>query len=98
MKQVFRAKLRILENQIGQLATVLSNRLQGGLPNNTKGPKREGKEHCKVINLKSGKDVHFPIGVPKKEVEPTPIQEQTHVEEEPQQPTFQPTDMNTALA
>ncbi|KAH9768947.1 hypothetical protein KPL71_011805 [Citrus sinensis] len=54
--------LRNLENQIGQLATALSNRPQGSLPNNTEDPRREWIEHCKVINLRSGKDVHSPVG------------------------------------
>ena len=44
--------LRNLENQIGQLATALSNIPQGSLPSNTEDPRREGKEHCKVINLR----------------------------------------------
>ncbi|KAH9667508.1 hypothetical protein KPL70_021064 [Citrus sinensis] len=50
------ASLRNLENQIGQLATAVSNRPQGSLPSNTENPRREGKEHCKVINLRSGKE------------------------------------------
>ncbi|KAH9780492.1 hypothetical protein KPL71_008099 [Citrus sinensis] len=54
--------LRNLENQIGQLAAALSNIPQGSLPSNTEDPRREGKEHCKVINLRSGKDVHSPVG------------------------------------
>ncbi|KAH9657995.1 hypothetical protein KPL70_023310 [Citrus sinensis] len=49
--------LRNLENQIGQLATALSNKPQGSLPSNIKNPRREGKEHCKVINLRYGKDI-----------------------------------------
>ncbi|KAH9735037.1 hypothetical protein KPL71_017612 [Citrus sinensis] len=51
------AYLRNLENQIEQLATIVSNRPQGSLPSNTENPRREGKEHCKLINLRSGKDV-----------------------------------------
>ena len=39
--------LRNLENQIGQLATSLSNRPQGSSPINTEDPRKEGKEHCK---------------------------------------------------
>ena len=50
-----------LKNQIGQLATALSNIPQGSLPNNIEDPKREGKKYCKVINLISGNDVHIPI-------------------------------------
>ena len=44
--------LRNLENQIGQLGTVMSSISQGSLPNNTEDPRREGKKHCKVINLR----------------------------------------------
>ncbi|KAH9727219.1 hypothetical protein KPL70_008579 [Citrus sinensis] len=40
--------LRNLENQMGQLATAMSSRTQGSLPSNTKDPRREGKEHCKL--------------------------------------------------
>ena len=71
--QTYTVSLRNLENQIGQLAAVLSNRPQGSLPSNTEDPRREGKEHCKVINLRSGKDVHSPVGVPKRRAEPTSI-------------------------
>ena len=49
--------LRKLENHIGQLAITLSNRPRGSLPSNTEDPRKEGKKHCKVINLRSGKDV-----------------------------------------
>ena len=73
---------RNLENQIGQLATSLSNRPQGSLPSNTKDPRREEKKHCKVINLKSRKDVHILIGEPKRTVEPILAPGETHIEEE----------------
>ncbi|KAH9750390.1 hypothetical protein KPL71_013860 [Citrus sinensis] len=81
--------LRNLENQIGQLATALSNRPQCSLPSNTEDLRREGKEHCKVINLRSGKDVHSPISVPKRRVESTSIQKETQIEKEPQSSTSQ---------
>ncbi|GMN48217.1 hypothetical protein TIFTF001_017407 [Ficus carica] len=44
------ASLRTLENQVGQLANVLSNRPQGSLP-------RDGKEHCKAITLRNGRQI-----------------------------------------
>ena len=72
--------LRNLENQIGQLAAALSNRPQGSLPSNTEDPRREWKEHCKVINLRSAKDVHSLVGVPKRRAEPTSIQKETQIE------------------
>ena len=71
--------LRNLENQIGQLAAVLSNIPQDSLPSNTEDPRREGKEHYKVINLRSVKDVHSLVGV-KRRAEPTSIQEETQIE------------------
>ena len=49
--------LRNQENQVGQLANALSSRPSGSLPSNTKTPKPNGKEHCKVIQLRSGKEV-----------------------------------------
>ncbi|XP_024035580.1 uncharacterized protein LOC112096382 [Citrus clementina] len=52
--------LRNLENQMGQLATAMSSRTQGSLPTNTEDPRRERKEHCKVISLRSGKNVDIP--------------------------------------
>ncbi|KAH9716153.1 hypothetical protein KPL71_021359 [Citrus sinensis] len=42
--------LRNLENQMGQLATTMSNRTQGSLPSNIEDPRRESKEHCKHKN------------------------------------------------
>ena len=80
-----------MENKIGQLATALSNIPQDNLLNNIEDPKREGKEHCKGINLKSGKDVHILVKVPKKRVEPNSTQGETQIKEETQQPIFQHT-------
>ena len=61
--------LRNLENQMGQLATVMSSRTQGSLPSNTKDPRREGKEHCKVINLRYENSVDIPVEVTKNGME-----------------------------
>ena len=61
--------LRNLETQIGQLARAINSRSQGSLPSNTEDPRREEKEHCKVINLKSGKNVDIPVEVTKKGLE-----------------------------
>ncbi|KAH9781214.1 hypothetical protein KPL71_008370 [Citrus sinensis] len=60
--------LRNLENQMGQLATTMSSKTQESLPSNTEDPKRESKEHCKVINLRSGKNVDTPVDVTKNEM------------------------------
>ena len=83
--------LRNLENQIGQLATTLSNRPQDSLPSNTEDPKREGKEQCKVINLRSENDVHSLVGVLKRRAESTSIQKETQIEKDPQSSTSQHT-------
>ncbi|KAH9725220.1 hypothetical protein KPL70_007791 [Citrus sinensis] len=74
------ASLRNLKNQIGQLATALSNRPRGNLISNTEDPRRERKEHCKMINLRSGKDVDSLVGVPKIRVESTSIQREIFAE------------------
>ncbi|XP_024022362.1 uncharacterized protein LOC112091881 [Morus notabilis] len=58
------ASLRTLENQVGQLANVLSNRPQGSLPSDTENPRRDGKEqckeHCKAITLRNGREIEQP--------------------------------------
>ena len=41
------------------------------------------KEYCKVINLRSGKDVYIPISVPKRRIEPVLTQKEIQAEEEP---------------
>ena len=53
---------------MGQLATAMSSRTQGSLPSNTEDPRRESKEHCKVINLRSEKNVDTPVDVTKNEI------------------------------
>ena len=81
--------LRNLENQIGQLATVLSNRPQGNLPSNTEDLRKEGKEHCKVINLRSVKGVDILVGMLRKKMEPISSPEELQVEKELQEPSYQ---------
>ncbi|XP_062098819.1 uncharacterized protein LOC133804693 [Humulus lupulus] len=46
-----RASIRSLETQIGQLATLMSNRAQGNLPSTTE---VNPKEQCNAISLRSG--------------------------------------------
>ena len=79
--------LKNLENQIGQLATAMSSRSQGRLPSNTEDPRREGNEHCKVINLRSGKNVDIPVDVTKKGMELNSSQEPPQGERMLQQPS-----------
>ncbi|KAL5578276.1 hypothetical protein UlMin_019975 [Ulmus minor] len=52
--------LRNLDNQVGQLANALSSRSNGALPSNTEVPQRDRKEHCKVIQLRSGNEIITP--------------------------------------
>ncbi|KAL5582344.1 hypothetical protein UlMin_014786 [Ulmus minor] len=54
--------LKNLENQMGQLANALSLRPSGSLPSNTETPKPNGKEQCKVIQLRSRKEITIPVG------------------------------------
>lgn len=50
--------IKNLENQMGQLAHAINNRPQGALPSDTEvNPKSNGKEHCKAITLRSGKEL-----------------------------------------
>jgi len=51
------ASLRNLEVQVGQLANELRNRPLGKLPTDTETPKRESKEQCQAIELRSGKEI-----------------------------------------
>ncbi|GMN56093.1 hypothetical protein TIFTF001_025214 [Ficus carica] len=68
------ASLRTLENQVGQLANALSNRPQGSLLSDTENPKRDGKEHCKAITLRNGRQIEQLVRQPAKEAEPSSIQ------------------------
>ncbi|XP_060969639.1 uncharacterized protein LOC133036888 [Cannabis sativa] len=49
------ASLGNLEIQLEQLANDLKNRPQGTFPSDTENPRRDGKEHCKEVTLRSGK-------------------------------------------
>ena len=69
--------LRNLENQIGQLAIAMNNKTQGSLPNNTEDHRKESKEHCKVISLRSGKNVDIPVEVTKNGIECNSAQKPT---------------------
>ncbi|KAH9722903.1 hypothetical protein KPL70_006892 [Citrus sinensis] len=85
--------LRNLENQMGQLATVMSSRTQGSLPSNTEDPRRERKEHCKVISLRSGKNVDIPVEVTKNGMECNSAQNPTQKGNLLQQTPHQDTDV-----
>ena len=84
--------LRNLENQIGQLATTISSRTQGSLPSNTEDPRRESREHYKVISLRSRKHVDIPVEVTKNGIECNSAQKLTQKESMLQQIPHQDTD------
>ena len=55
------AQLRNLEVQMGQMASLLMERQHGSFPNNSEAnPKEEGKEYCKAITLRSGRELEIP--------------------------------------
>ena len=55
------AQLRNFEVQMGQMASLLTERQQGSLPSNSEvNPRGEGKEYCKAITLRSGKELEIP--------------------------------------
>lgn len=68
------ASLRNLETQLGQLASELRNRPQGTLPSDTENLRRDGKEHCKAVTLRSGKNLELAEDNCAKNTEPTSIQ------------------------
>ncbi|XP_062112081.1 uncharacterized protein LOC133823377 [Humulus lupulus] len=57
MVQIQVESLRNLKNQVGKLANELRNRPHGALPSDTENPRNVGKEHCKVVTLRSGKEL-----------------------------------------
>ena len=55
------AHLRNLEVQIGQMVSLLAERQHGSLPSNPEvNPRGEGKEYCKAITLRSGRELEIP--------------------------------------
>ncbi|XP_024025307.1 uncharacterized protein LOC112092710 [Morus notabilis] len=68
------AALRNLENQVGHISNSLNNRPQGSLSSNTKDPRRDGKEHCKAITLRCGKELESKAKPMAARTEPTSIQ------------------------
>ncbi|KAL4347644.1 hypothetical protein GQ457_17G008940 [Hibiscus cannabinus] len=47
------SSLRALENQVGQIAQALQTRPQGSLPSDTEVTRRNGKEECSALTLRS---------------------------------------------
>ncbi|KAL4271777.1 hypothetical protein GQ457_13G016270 [Hibiscus cannabinus] len=52
------SSLRALENQVGQIAQALQTRPQGSLPNDTEVTRRNGKEECSALTLRSGTTIN----------------------------------------
>ena len=84
--------LRNLDNKMGQLATAMSSRTQGSLPSNTKEHRRESKEHCKVISLRSRKNVDIVVEMTKNGMECNSAQKPTQKGSLLQQTPLQDTD------
>ena len=50
------AQIKNIEVKLGQMATRMNERQQGSLPSTLEvNPRKEGKEHCKAISLRSGR-------------------------------------------
>ncbi|KAM6563676.1 hypothetical protein CsatB_023674 [Cannabis sativa] len=76
------ASLRNLEVQLGQLANDLKNRPQGTLPSDTENPRRDGKEHCKAVTLRSGKIIESNVAATRSK-EPSSIQKEGEMKKKP---------------
>ena len=54
------AQLRNLEVQMGQMASLLTERQHGSFPSNLEAnPREEGKEYCKAITIRSGRELEI---------------------------------------
>ncbi|KAK8499661.1 hypothetical protein V6N12_002133 [Hibiscus sabdariffa] len=82
------SSLRALENQVGQIAQALQVQPQGGLPSDTEVTKRNGKEQCIVLTLRSGttinKNVEFG-GDENTEASPASTQKEYEVQDKAQE-------------
>ncbi|XP_060960154.1 uncharacterized protein LOC133030995 [Cannabis sativa] len=77
------ASLRNLEVQLGQLlANDLKNRPQGTLPSDTENPRRDCKEHCKAVTLRSGKIIESNVAATGSK-EPSSIQKEGEMKKKP---------------
>ncbi|XP_062104095.1 uncharacterized protein LOC133815256 [Humulus lupulus] len=81
--------LRNLENQVGKLANELRNRPHGTLPSDTKNPRNVGKEHCKAITLRSGKELENTKTNSGHEGEPSSIQINEEIQKDAEIPSVQ---------
>ncbi|KAK8515209.1 hypothetical protein V6N12_019257 [Hibiscus sabdariffa] len=75
----------IKKNQVGQIAQALQVRPQGSLPSDTEVTKRNGKEQCSALTLRSGTTINKnvePRGDENTEASPVIRQEESEVQEE----------------
>ncbi|KAK8697859.1 hypothetical protein V6N13_113994 [Hibiscus sabdariffa] len=82
------SSLRALENQVGQIAQALQVRPQGSLPSHTEVTKRNGKEQCSALILRSGTAINKnvePRGDENIEASRVIRQEESEVQEEAQE-------------
>ncbi|XP_062103150.1 uncharacterized protein LOC133814170 [Humulus lupulus] len=91
------ASLRNLEIQLGHLANDLKNRPQGSLPSDTENPRRDGKEQCKVVTLRSGKNLELNEEKDKRKNEPTSIQTEGESSKKPASEATETGPVDTAL-
>ena len=62
---------------MGQMASLLTERKHGSLPSNSKvNPRGEGKEYCKAITLRSGRELET--------LEPQPTVRELEIKEQDQ--------------
>ena len=72
------AQLRNLEVQMGQMASLLTDRQQGSLPSNSEvNPRGEEKEYCKAITLRNGRELE--TSEPRLVVRELEIKEKDHI-------------------
>ena len=76
---------------MGQMASLLTERQHGSLPNNSEvNPRGEGKEYCKAITLRSGRELEIPE--PQLAVKELEIKEQDQIIPKDQMQDEQPRD------
>ena len=86
------AQLRNLKAQMGQMASLLAERQHGSLPSNSEvNPRGEGNDYCKVITLRSGRELE--ISGPQLAVRELEIKEQDEIIPKYQMQGEQPRDM-----
>ena len=62
---------------MGQMASLLTERQHGSLPSNLEvNPRGEGKEYCKAVTLRSGRELEIP--------EPQPAVRELEIKEQDQ--------------